>query len=79
MEKVKLVSVNAPNQYILDITLDALKKYGRQSTYKIAKLTGVGWSTIVIALYHLETIGKVKMRIEKRSISQTKKMWELVN
>ncbi|MCK5299587.1 MAG: HTH domain-containing protein [Candidatus Aenigmarchaeota archaeon] len=49
------------------------------STYKLAKITNISWSTINIHCYKLEAMGKIKSRLETKQIgSRKKRVWNLV-
>jgi DNA-binding Lrp family transcriptional regulator len=49
------------------------------STYKLAKVTNISWSTINIHCYKLESMGKIKSELETKQIgSRKKRIWKIV-
>ncbi len=51
-----------------------LSKRGPASTYEIAKMLGISWSTANMHLYRLKAEGKVKRRTEMPRIGMRKKV-----
>ena len=52
-----------------------LKKAGKpQSTYQVAKDTGLSWSTINVHCYKLKSMGVLGGRLETAKIGQRKKL-----
>ena len=63
-----------------DLILKKLEEAkGSLSTYKLAKVTNISWSTINIHCYKLEAQGKIKSELETKQIgSRKKRIWTLV-
>lgn len=76
IEGMKMEALDEIDQLILK-KLEEAK--GSVSTYKLAKVTNISWSTINIHCYKLEAQGKIMSKLETKQIgSRKKRIWTLI-
>lgn len=61
------------------LILKIIKKEGSQTTYQIAKLADISWSTANTHCYKMQAIGVLKGRFEQEKIGARRKVvWRLI-
>ena len=76
IEGMKMEALDEIDQLLLK-KLEEAK--GSVSTYKLAKVTNISWSTINIHCYKLEAQGKIMSKLETKQIgSRKKRIWTLI-
>ncbi len=74
-KKRKVGGIDAPIEILIIKTLKGNRE--PLSTYSIAKLLGVSWSTVNAHCYKLKSTGTIDGRMESSQLGQKKVVWYL--